>query len=201
MPQGARPHFSESEKAMKNSFYIIAASIATLCVCCAACGKSAKEQAEQAKQDSIDSVRSADSVFDAQTRHMLALDTMLEHRADSLAHARKNAPTVDLEKDAEPFVKRVMADYVRALNRGANVSTKIGGDVTNKVLSQLTDMNGGPSQATDEAGKPVRYELKSVKAAADHWFEVAWTRGGKPFKATLRVAMNGPRKLRIEELK
>lgn len=175
--------------------------MAALCLGGAACGKSAQEQAEQAKQDSIDSVRSADSVFEAQTRHMLALDTMLEHRADSLRHAGKNAPAVSLDKDAEPFVKRVMADYVRALNRGANVSSKIGGDVTNKVLSQLTDMNGGPSQATDEAGKPVRYELKSVKPTADHWFEVAWTRAGKPCKAMLRVAMNGPRKLRIEELK
>lgn len=166
-----------------------------------ACGKSAEEKAAKAKQDSIDSVRCADSVYAEQTRHMLALDTLMERRADSLRNAHKYAPAVSLDKDAEPFVKRVMAEYVRALNRGANVSTRIGGDVTNKVLSQLTELNGGPSEATDAEGNRVRYELKEVKDAGDHWFDVSWKRADKAFTAKLRVAMNGPKKLRIEEMK
>lgn len=95
-----------------------------------------------------------------------------------------------------------MDEYVRALNRGANVSRRIGGDVTNKVLSQLTAMNGGPSEATDADGNRIRYEVKGVKpAGADHWFEVSWKRGDKSFTAKVRVAMNGPKKLRIEEMK
>lgn len=186
---------------MKKSFYLLMISVLALMMGGNACGKSAEEKAAQAKQDSIDSVRRADSVYDAQTRHMLALDTLMEKRADSLRHARNAAPAVNIDKDAEPFVRRVMAEYVRALNRGANVSTSIGGDATNKVLSQLTEMNGGPSEATDDKGKRVRYELKSVADEGDHWFSVSWKRADKTFSARMRVAMNGPKKLRIEELK
>lgn len=166
------------------------------------CGKSAEEKAVQTKQDSIDSVKRADSVYEAQTQHMLDLDTFMDKRADSIRNPHKFAPEVDIEKDAEPFVQRVMDEYVRALNRGANVSRRIGGDVTNKVLSQLTAMNGGPSEATDADGNRIRYEVKDVKpAGADHWFEVSWKRGDKSFTAKVRVAMNGPKKLRIEEMK
>ena len=177
-------------------------------------GKSAEEKAAQAKQDSIDSVKRADSVYEAQTQHMLDLDTFIDKRADSIRNPHKFAPEVDIEKDAEPFVQRVMDEYVRALNRGANVSRRIGGDVTNKVLSQLTAMNGGPSEATDADGNRIRYEVKGVKPAntvavgiggfrggAVHWFEVSWKRGDKSFTAKVRVAMNGPKKLRIEEMK
>ena len=48
------------------------------------CGKSAEEKAAQAKQDSIDSVKRADSVYEAQTQHMLALATFMDTRADSI---------------------------------------------------------------------------------------------------------------------
>ena len=187
---------------MKSSFYFIAAAMAALTIGGNGCGKSAEEKAAQAKQDSIDSVKRADSVYEAQTQHMLDLDTFMDKRADSIRNPHKFAPEVDIQKDAEPFVQRVMDEYVRALNRGANVSRRIGGDVTNKVLSQLTAMNGGPSEATDADGNRIRYEVKGVKpAGADHWFEVSWKRGDKSFTAKVRVAMNGPKKLRIEEMK
>ena len=166
------------------------------------CGKSAEEKAAQAKQDSIDSVKRADSVYEVQTQHMLDLDTFMDKRADSIRNPHKFVPEVDIEKDAEPFVQRVMNEYVRALNRGANVSRRIGGDVTNKVLSQLTAMNGGPSEANDADGNRIRYEVKGVKpAGADHWCEGRWKRGDKACTAKVRVAMNGPKKLRIEEMK
>ena len=187
---------------MKSSFYFIAAAMAALTIGGNGCGKSAEEKAAQAKQDSIDSVKRADSVYEAQTQHMLDLDTFMDKRADSIRNPHKFVPEVDIEKDAEPFVQRVMNEYVRALNRGANVSRRIGGDVTNKVLSQLTAMNGGPSEATDADGNRIRYEVKGVKpAGADHWFVVSWKRGDKSFTAKVRVAMNGPKKLRIEEMK
>ena len=72
------------------------------------CGKSAEEKAAQAKQDSIDSVKRADSVYEAQTQHMLDLDTFMDKRADSIRNPHKFTPEVDIEKDAEPFVQRVM---------------------------------------------------------------------------------------------
>lgn len=201
MLSGVRPYAYENKFAMRRSFYFLAASMAALVIGGNACGKSAEEKAAQAQQDSIDSVHHADSVFAAETQHMLDLDTFVDKRLDSINNAKKYAPEVDIEKDAKPFADRVMADYIRALNRGANVSTSIGGDVTNKVLSQLTSMNGGPSEANDEDGNRIRYELKSVKDAGNHWFDVTWTRGDKTFTAKVRVAMNGPKKLRIEELK
>ena len=34
-----------------------------------------------------------------------------------------------------------------------------------------------------------------------YWFEVSWKRGDKSYTAKVRVAMNGPKKLRIEEMK
>ncbi|MDO4511734.1 MAG: hypothetical protein Q4B68_07960 [Bacteroidales bacterium] len=186
---------------MNKSFYYISAAFALLMVGGNSCGKSAEEKAAQAKQDSIDSVHRADSVFEAQTQHMLDLDTFIDKRSDSIHNPQKYAPVMDLDKDAEGFVNQVMEGYVRALNRGANVSTHIGGDVTNKVLSQLTDLNGGPSQATDADGNRVRYELKSVKDAGNHWFTVTWTRGQETLTTKVRVAKNGPKKLRIEEMK
>lgn len=164
------------------------------------CGKSAQQQAEQAHRDSIDSVHRADSVYAAQTHEMLALDTFIDRRMDSIHNPQKYAPAADIENDAKPFVHRVMDAYIKALNRGENVSTAIGGDATNKVLSRLTDINGGPSKALDDEGNPIRYTLKSVKEERDHWFVVTYTRADEPITIRLQVAMNGPKKLRIESI-
>ena len=63
-------------------------------------------------------------------------------------------------------------------------------------------LDSGAVMLTDADGNRIRYEVKGVKpAGADHWFEVSWKRGDKSFTAKVRVAMNGPKKLRIEEMK
>ena len=166
----------------------------------ASCGKSAEEKAEQARRDSIDSVHRADSVYEAQTREMQALDTFIDRRMDSIRSPQKYAPDADIDKDANAFVDQAMHKYINALNSATNVSTAIGGDVSNKVLARLTDINGGPSKITDEAGHRIRYSLVKVKEEANHWFTVSWKRADEVVTVRLKVAMNGPKKLRIDEI-
>lgn len=186
---------------MNKANYAVAVCASIMALCSISCGKSAQQQAEQAQRDSIDSVHRADSIYAAQTQEMLTLDTFIDRRMDSIRNPQKFAPAPDIDKDAKPFVERVMATYIKTLNRGDNVSSAIAGDATNKVLSRLTDINGGPSEALDDEGKPIRYTLKSVKEAANHWFVVTYMRADRPITIRLQVAMNGPKKLRIEAIK
>ncbi|MGM9868230.1 MAG: hypothetical protein ACI30R_01210 [Sodaliphilus sp.] len=185
---------------MKRSVYAAMMWLSLMALGTISCGKSAQQQAEEARRDSIDSVHRVDSVYAAQTQEMLALDTFIDRRMDSIHSPQKYAPTPDIDKDASPFVHRVMTAYIMALNRGENVSSVIAGDATNKVLSRLTDINGGPSKARDDEGNPIRYTLKSVKEERDHWFRVTYTRADEPITVRLQVAMNGPKKLRIESI-
>lgn len=191
---------SKKNNNMNKANYAVAVCASIMALCSISCGKSAQQQAEQAQRDSIDSVHRADSIYAAQTQEMLTLDTFIDRRMDSIRNPQKFTPAPDIDKDAKPFVERVMATYIKTLNRGDNVSSAIAGDATNKVLSRLTDINGGPSEALDNEGKPIRYTLKSVKEAANHWFVVTYMRADRPITIRLQVAMNGPKKLRIEAI-
>lgn len=190
---------------MKKSFYVLFVFMTILLTVMSSCGKSAKEKAAiKAKEDSTriaDSTRRADSLFAAQTQDMLDADEYMERHLDSIR--RVDALTrMHSQQMKMAFLKKVMTRYFDTLNKGGNVSTAMGGDVSNQVLQALTATNGGPSTAArDTTGKLATYTLLGVSSADEQgWFLCAWKKGNQRKMMHIKVALN-VRKLRLEEAK
>ena len=190
---------------MKNCFYCLLALFGFMLVELSSCGKSAEEKAAiKAHEDSVriaDSTRVADSIFAAQTQDMLAADTFMANRLDSLRRVQVLART-QAQQAKVRFVKEVMARYIATLNEGGNVSTALGSDASNQVVSALAAVNGGPSTAMqDTTGRQATYALLGVSTAGEpDWVVCAWKKGTKRVIKHMKVVLN-VRKFRIEELR